>query len=56
WKIRIPLPAAEDDALMPDNLRQIADDMQRNYRTSDTWWSDTVLPETNMSYQYNDGE
>ena len=56
WKIRMPLPAAEDDALMPDNLRQIADDMQRNYRTSDTWWSDTVLPETNMSRQYNDGK
>ncbi|HEI8951391.1 TPA: type IV conjugative transfer system coupling protein TraD [Morganella morganii] len=56
WKIRMPLPAAEADALMPDNLRQIADDMQRNYRTSDTWWSDTVLPETNMPCQYNDGE
>ncbi len=56
WKIRMPLPAAEDDALMPDNLRQIADDMQRNYRTSDTWWSDTILPETNISRQYNDGE
>lgn len=44
WKIRMPLPAAGADALMPDSIGQIADYMQRNYRTSDVWWSGSALP------------
>ncbi|EFJ7398238.1 type IV conjugative transfer system coupling protein TraD [Escherichia coli] len=44
WKIRMPLPAAGADALMPDSIGQIADYMQRNYRTSDAWWSGSALP------------
>lgn len=32
------------DALMPDSIGQIADYMQRNYRTSDAWWSGSALP------------
>jgi energy-coupling factor transporter ATP-binding protein EcfA2 len=44
WKIRMPLPSAGADALMPESIGQIADYMQRNYRTSDAWWSGSALP------------
>ena len=44
WKIRMPLPAAGNDALMPDSLGKIAEYMKKNYRTGDTWWSGTALP------------
>lgn len=43
WKIRMPLPAAGDDALMPESLAKIAEHMKKNYRTSDIWWSGTAL-------------
>lgn len=56
WKIRMPLPSAKADALMPENLRQIADEMQRNYRTSDTWWSDSILAEKDISRACNGGK
>jgi conjugative coupling factor TraD (TOL family) len=47
WKIRMPLPSGDrDDALMPANLQKIAEEMQRNYRTSESWWSaSTVMPD-----------
>ncbi|MFS6933727.1 type IV conjugative transfer system coupling protein TraD [Klebsiella oxytoca] len=44
WKIRMPLPAAGNDALMPESLGKIAEYMKKNYRTGDTWWSGTALP------------
>ncbi|WP_227160301.1 type IV conjugative transfer system coupling protein TraD [Enterobacter cloacae] len=44
WKIRMPLPASDNDSLMPDSLSQIADAMKRNYRTGDVWWTGTSLP------------
>lgn len=56
WKIRMPLPSAKADALMPENIRQIADEMQRNYRTSDTWWSDSILEEKDISRGCDGGE
>ncbi|ELQ9310777.1 type IV conjugative transfer system coupling protein TraD [Serratia marcescens] len=48
WKIRMPLPSGDgDDALMPPNLQKIAEEMQRNYRTSESWWSaSTVMPDS----------
>ncbi|HAV1239802.1 TPA: type IV conjugative transfer system coupling protein TraD [Salmonella enterica] len=46
WKIRMPLPAADNDALMPENIAQLAEYMQSGYRTGETWWNGTVLPET----------
>ncbi|MFN7050238.1 TraM recognition domain-containing protein, partial [Proteus mirabilis] len=39
WKIRMPLPAAEADALMPPDLQKIAQYMEKNYRTGETWWT-----------------
>ncbi|MNI45520.1 hypothetical protein D3C73_999480 [compost metagenome] len=47
WKIRMPLPSGDgDDAMMPPNLQKIAEEMQRNYRTSESWWSaSTVMPD-----------
>lgn len=39
WKIRMPLPAKSDDDMMPKNLREVADEMQRRYLTSDHWWA-----------------
>ncbi len=44
WKIRMPLPAADDDDLMPASLQKIADDMRKHYRTSESWWSAGSMP------------
>ncbi|AYC17870.1 hypothetical protein DZA65_00965 [Dickeya dianthicola] len=40
WKIRMPLPASENDPLMPESIEKIAEYMQRNYRTAESWWSE----------------
>ena len=45
WKIRMPLPAADADDLVPASLAQLASSMRRNYRTSEQWWHGTALPE-----------
>ncbi|WP_445375469.1 type IV conjugative transfer system coupling protein TraD [Photorhabdus tasmaniensis] len=45
WKIRMPLPAADDDDLMPASLQKIADDMRKHYRTSESWWSGSAMPD-----------
>ncbi|MHB0818474.1 type IV conjugative transfer system coupling protein TraD [Stutzerimonas stutzeri] len=39
WKIRMPLPASNDDDLMPENLEVLANYMRKNYRTSSQWWT-----------------
>lgn len=36
WKIRMPLPAADSD--MPENLTEIANEMERTYITNDHWY------------------
>ena len=36
WKIRMPLPAADAD--MPENLTEIANEMERTYITNDHWY------------------
>ncbi len=53
FKLRLPLPANEDDE-MPEDLRAMAADMRARYRTSEQWWVDggaqkpaTSLPEVN---------
>ncbi|ERH64289.1 hypothetical protein N172_03650 [Pantoea dispersa EGD-AAK13] len=38
-KIRRPLPADNKTDLMLESLQKIAAEMQRNYRTSEAWWS-----------------
>ncbi|AWK40980.1 hypothetical protein J8V43_16620 [Photorhabdus laumondii] len=40
----MPLPAADDDDLMPISLQKIADDMRKHYRTSESWWSAGSMP------------
>jgi conjugative coupling factor TraD (TOL family) len=39
WKIRMPLPREIDDEHMPDNLNDIAKQMQNRYLTNDHWWA-----------------
>ncbi|MCF6955255.1 conjugative coupling factor TraD, PFGI-1 class, partial [Klebsiella pneumoniae] len=48
WKLRMPLPAAGDDAFMPESISQIAGYMQKNYRTGDEWWSGGAMPGDRM--------
>jgi hypothetical protein len=38
WKVRMPLPDAAGDDLLPDSIRDLADKMHRSYRTSEQWW------------------
>jgi conjugative coupling factor TraD (TOL family) len=45
WKVRMPLPAADKDEYMPDNINQVADYMHKNYRTGEQWWLGSCMPE-----------
>lgn len=45
WKVRMPLPAAENDALMPESVRALATAMQANYHTGERWWNNAALPD-----------
>lgn len=47
WKIRMPLPSADvDDELMPPDLQFIVQEMRRNYRSSESWWTASeVMPD-----------
>jgi hypothetical protein len=45
WKLRMPLPDARDDPVIPSSLSAIANEMERTYitnehwyRTPETWW------------------
>ncbi|MDX1655794.1 MAG: conjugative coupling factor TraD, PFGI-1 class, partial [Candidatus Competibacteraceae bacterium] len=38
WKIRIPLPVADDDPRLPADLRALTREMARAYRTGEGWW------------------
>lgn len=39
WKIRMPLPAGDaDDVHMPENIARLAEEMRRNYHSSEGWW------------------
>ena len=46
YKLRMPLPAAGKDAVMPLDVQHIAEAMARHYITSDHWWQDEPLPKT----------
>lgn len=50
WKIRMPLPAAGNDALMPDSIAQLADYMQATYRTGEQWWNNAAMPDTDVDH------
>ncbi|MFN3769440.1 MAG: type IV conjugative transfer system coupling protein TraD [Ectopseudomonas guguanensis] len=45
WKIRMPLPASNEDELMPENLEVLASYMRKNYRTSGQWWTGSAIPD-----------
>lgn len=39
WKIRMPLPAGDSgDVHMPENIARLAEEMRRNYHSSEGWW------------------
>lgn len=38
WKARMPLPDPTGDELIPASLQELAQHMQRAYRTSEQWW------------------
>ncbi|MGG6108143.1 type IV conjugative transfer system coupling protein TraD [Pantoea allii] len=47
WKIRMPLPVSDDsDRFMPASLKQLADTMEKNYRSGESWWTggDVFIP------------
>jgi len=44
WKVRMPLPADNDDPHMPASLKQLADNMEKNYHTGETWWTGGDMP------------
>ncbi|WP_054688308.1 type IV conjugative transfer system coupling protein TraD [Pantoea stewartii] len=40
WKIRMPLPVSDDsDRFMPASLKQLADKMEKNYHSGESWWT-----------------
>lgn len=44
WKIRMPLPAGDaDDAMMPESIAKIVEEMRRNYHSGEAWWNDAPL-------------
>jgi conjugative coupling factor TraD (SXT/TOL subfamily) len=45
WKLRMPLPDAGRDPVMPASLQEIAAEMARDYTTSDYWWREEPLPQ-----------
>ncbi|EAS1759890.1 type IV conjugative transfer system coupling protein TraD [Salmonella enterica] len=45
WKVRIPLPAADQDEFMPETILQLADYMKKHYHTGEQWWSGASVPE-----------
>ncbi|EJM1221382.1 type IV conjugative transfer system coupling protein TraD [Salmonella enterica] len=50
WKIRMPLPAADNDELMPGSITQLAEYMQANYHTGEQWWNNAAVPDTDVDY------
>jgi len=38
WKLRMPLPDASKDLVMPESLAAVANEMERTYITNDQWY------------------
>ena len=38
WKLRMPLPDNHGDQAMPEDLTEIANEMERTYITNDQWY------------------
>lgn len=41
WKIRLPLPVAENDGL-PEHIQQLTEYMRQHYHTGEQWWNGTT--------------
>ncbi|MBP2170724.1 conjugative coupling factor TraD (TOL family) [Erwinia toletana] len=39
WKIRLPLPVHDRRVPLPASIQQIAEAMQKNYRSEERWWN-----------------
>jgi hypothetical protein len=38
WKLRMPLPDASKDPVMPESLAAVTNEMERTYITNDQWY------------------
>ena len=38
WKLRMPLPDASKDPVVPESLAAVANEMERTYITNDQWY------------------
>lgn len=38
YKVRMPLPAIDDEDLIPPSMQALLDDMQKNYHVTVNWW------------------
>lgn len=44
WKIRMPLPAADPDEVMPKDLQELAAYMRQHYGEAGDWWASQGVP------------
>lgn len=38
YKVRMPLPDSSDDALMPESITKLSEEMKKSYATGENWW------------------
>ena len=38
WKVRFPLPKQDKDEVLPENLAEMAKEMEQKYHSADAWW------------------
>ncbi|MFK4135363.1 conjugative coupling factor TraD [Pseudomonas luteola] len=43
WKIRMPLPAADSDEVMPKDMQELADYMRTHYVDGGDWWESSSM-------------
>lgn len=59
YKIRIPLPSAEKDIMMPESIKTITEEMAKRYTTSENWWlsdlstSESMITTTKIEQKTN---
>lgn len=41
WKLRVPLPVADSDDVMPKDLQELAGYMRQHYSETDEWWGNS---------------
>ncbi|WP_111748818.1 type IV conjugative transfer system coupling protein TraD [Salinisphaera orenii] len=48
WKIRMPMPAADDDTEMPTDIADMAERMAAHYNTGEAWWTSVAPPDVDL--------